>query len=137
MMPAPHARRRIALAGAAAATIATGLAVHYAGAGAAAGFAADALYTFMVYCVLGMLMPRLGRVPLMAWSFGISAAVELAQLTGVPAQLSASFPPFRLLFGTTFSATDLIAYAGGAVVVWALDTALSAGTWTWHASRSE
>ena len=136
-MPAPRTRRRTALACAAAATIAAGLAVHYAGDGTAAGFAADALYTVMVYCVLGLVMPGLGRVPLVLWAFGISAAVELAQLTGVPGQLSEAFPPFRLLLGTTFSAADLVAYAAGALAAWALDAMLTAGTHTWRPSRSE
>ena len=111
--------------------------MHYAGTGAAAGFAADALYTVMVYCVLGLILPRLGRVPLLLWAFGLSAAVELFQLTGVPAHLSTVSPAFRLLLGTTFNAPDLIAYAAGAAAAWALDTALSAGTRTWRASRSE
>jgi hypothetical protein len=136
-MPTPSTRRRLALAGAAAATISTGLAVHFAGTGTAAGFAADALYTVMVYCVLGLVLPRLGRVPLLLWAFGLSAAVELFQLTGVPAQLSAVSPAFRLLLGTTFNAPDLMAYGAGAAAAWGLDTALSAGTRTWRPSRSE
>ncbi|MDD0858942.1 hypothetical protein NHF46_16775 [Arthrobacter alpinus] len=44
----------------------------------------------------------------------------------MPAQLAVSFPPSRLIFGTTFSALDLVAYAAGALAVFYADTILSA-----------
>ncbi|WP_427018742.1 DUF2809 domain-containing protein [Pseudarthrobacter sp. P1] len=114
-------QRRLLLAGAGAAVLAAGLAVHYLGRGPVADFAADALYPAMVLVVLGVLWPRLRSMVLGAVAFAASAGIELAQLTGVPAGLAAAFPPFRLLLGTTFSALDLVAYAAGAAGAVAAD----------------
>jgi len=126
--------RRAALSAAAAATIVAGLALHFFVAGHAANLISDALYTVLVYLVLAFILPRARRHWLALTAFAISAAIELSQLTGVPAQLAVSFPPSRLIFGTTFSAPDLVAYAAGAAAAWFLDRTLSA---RWRAPQTE
>lgn len=106
-------------------TVILGLAVHFLAAGDFASLVADALYTVLVYLVLAFLFPRAGRHWVALAAFAVSALIELAQLTGVPAQLAVSFPPSRLIFGTTFSAPDLVAYAVGALVIWFVDALVS------------
>lgn len=114
-----------------------GLLLHFLAHGVFAGLAADALYTVLVYLVLGLIAPRAGRLWLALAAFAISGAIELAQLTGVPAQLAAAFPPSRLVLGTTFSALDLVAYAAGAAAVVAADAAISRRSQQWLPSRLE
>lgn len=131
------ARRRIVFALAAMGTVALGLAVHFLVPGDAAGLVADALYTVLVYLFVGFLAPRIPRVWVALVALAFSAAVELSQLTGLPAQLAQSFPPSRLVFGTTFSALDLVSYAIGAVAGLAVDTVISARAATWGSSQAE
>ena len=118
--------RRLALSFAATDVIILGLVTHFFVPGDFASLIADALYTVMVYLVLAVILPRAKRAWLALAAFAISALIELAQLTGVPEQLAVSFPPSRLIFGTTFSALDLVAYAVGAVAVFYADTIISA-----------
>lgn len=118
--------RRFALSFAASDVIAVGLVIHFFVPGDFASLIADALYTVMVYLLLAVILPRAKRASLALAAFAISALIELAQLTGFPEQLSVSFPPSRLIFGSTFSALDLVAYAVGAVAVFSADTILSA-----------
>jgi hypothetical protein len=40
----------------------------------------------------------------------------VAQVTGVPSAVVRAFPPARYVLGTTFVATDLLAYAVGVLV---------------------
>ncbi|GAA5229834.1 hypothetical protein GCM10025779_06470 [Arthrobacter cryoconiti] len=131
------ATRRIVFALAAMGTVALGLAVHFLVPGDAAGLVADALYTVLVYLFVGFLAPRIPRVWVAAVALAFSAAVELSQLSGLPAQLAQSFPPSRLVLGTTFSALDLVAYAIGAVAALAVDTAISARAAAWGSSQAE
>ncbi|RFA08648.1 hypothetical protein B7R54_04940 [Subtercola boreus] len=114
-------RRRLALAVAALLTIGVGLGVHFGASGAAADFAGDALYAVLVYLVVAAIAPRLRSVRVGAIAFGLCAAVECFQLTGVPQSISAGFPAAALLLGSTFSPVDLLAYAAGIVVITALD----------------
>lgn len=119
--------RRLALTGAGVVVLGTGLAVHYRGTGPVADFAADALYPVMVFVVLGIVWPWLSSATLGAVALAFSVAIELLQLTGIPAGLSAAFPPFRLVLGTTFSAMDLLAYVAGALVAFAADGVVRLG----------
>ncbi len=110
-------RRRIRLALAAVVVVVTGLLLHRAG----AGFAADALYTVLIYLLVALIVPR-ARVTVPAvTAFGFSAAVELWQLTGVPARLADAVPVSALVLGTGFQWPDLVAYAVGAGVAAAAD----------------
>lgn len=74
----------------------------------------DALYAAMVY-VLFRLTGRIAPVAL--WAAVAMTALELFQLTGIPAQMlrngSAAARLCARLMGTQFSAADLLAYAAG------------------------
>ncbi|MBO1740813.1 DUF2809 domain-containing protein [Leifsonia sp. TF02-11] len=109
-------RRRAILLVAAVATIATGLAVHGLAGGWAGGFVADALYAVLMVVLVAIVAPRAPSVAVGAIGLAVCVAVELFQLTGVPARLSATVPGAELVLGSTFQATDLLAYAVGAAV---------------------
>lgn len=78
----------------------------------------DALYAAFVFTLLVVAAPRARSATLAAITFGICAAVELAQLTGVPAAIVDAVPVARYALGTTFVAVDLLAYAVGAGLAW-------------------
>lgn len=127
--PTPSARRRGWLAGAAAVTVALGLGLRrglrgVTGAAAWTGPLGDGLYAVLAYLLIAVLAPRVRSRAVAATAFGICAAVELFQLTGVPAALGQAFPPARLVLGTGFAATDLPLYLAGVVVAGAADAAL-------------
>ncbi len=98
-----------------------GLAVSTAFSGFAADATADALYTVLVYLLVALFCPRLQVAQVALVAFALSAIIELSQLTGVPAALANVFPPTRLVFGTTFVATDLLFYLVGAALVASAD----------------
>lgn len=129
--------RRSGLAISAAGVIVLGLAIHFLTPGEMASLIADALYTVMVCLVLAVILPRVQRPWLALAAFAISALIEIAQLTGLPEQLAVSFPPSRLVFGTTFSALDLLAYAVGAAAVWWVDAAISRRRRQWRRPHVE
>jgi hypothetical protein len=85
-------------------------------------YLADALYAAMVYILL-RLTGRIGRVAL--WSAVAMTAIELFQLTQIPANLLHSANPVvricARLLGTDFSFLDLAAYAVGIACIAALD----------------
>lgn len=85
------------------------------GAGPWAAATGDALYAAMAVLLARFLLPtRSWRVHTtlgLAWCW----LVELAQLTGVPAAIGDAVPLARLVLGTTFTASDLLAYAVGAL----------------------
>lgn len=118
--------RRIVLLLAAAAVTFIGLVLHFLSLGDMASLITDALYTVLVYLVLAIIAPRAKRLWLAVIAFVFSALIELSQLTGVPAQLAESFPASSLIFGTTFSALDLVAYAVGAGAAYFADRVISA-----------
>ncbi|MEU1085226.1 DUF2809 domain-containing protein [Streptomyces sp. NPDC005576] len=117
--PRPSAPRTRAVAVAAAVlTVATALAVRAFAGGDFAKYAGDALYTVLVHAVVVFVAPRV-RPPLAAGAaLAFSCAVEFAQLTCVPATLSARSGVARLVLGSTFNAPDLLWYAVGAAFAW-------------------
>ncbi|AMB58178.1 hypothetical protein AWU67_04135 [Microterricola viridarii] len=108
------------------ATIAVGLMARFALGGIVGDILGGVLYAVLVFLLVTaatwLLRPR-GRV---SWwgiallSAALCWAVELLQLTSLPGEWAAVFPPARLVFGTTFSAVDLGAYAIGAVLAGAV-----------------
>jgi hypothetical protein len=88
----------------------------------------DALYAAMVY-VIFRLTGRITRVSL--WAAVAMSAIELFQLTGVPAgMLRSVYSAVRVcgrLLGTEFSALDLLAYAAGIGCIAAFDRSLARG----------
>ncbi|MEV4321132.1 ribosomal maturation YjgA family protein [Microbispora rosea] len=113
-------RRRLAALAAAVVVVAAGLAVRALLPSAVAKYAGDLLYTVLVYALVVVAAPRARPFVVAAVALGVSWLVEFAQLTGVPAELSAHSTPARLVLGTTFNAPDLFWYAVGAAVGYAV-----------------
>lgn len=114
-------RRRIVLAGVGVALVVVGLTVARGLDGPVAAFAGDALYAALIVVVIAFLAPRASSPTVAGAAFAVCAAVELFQLTGVPAALADSVPAVALVLGTTFQWTDLVAYAIGAALAGAVD----------------
>ncbi|MEU4364468.1 DUF2809 domain-containing protein [Promicromonospora sp. NPDC023987] len=113
-------RRRAVPAAAAVVTVAAGLSVRSVLGGDLAKYAGDALYALLIFWLVLVVAPRTRAWVAAIVAFGVSAAVELFQLTGVPAELGAHSTLARLVLGTTFNAPDLPFYAVGAASGWAL-----------------
>ncbi|MEV0193786.1 DUF2809 domain-containing protein [Kitasatospora purpeofusca] len=111
-------RGRWAVRGAAAVaavlTVGAGLAVRTVAGGEAAKYAGDALYTVLLYALAVLVAPRLRPAVAAAWAAGLSWAVELFQLTGVPDDLARRSTLARLVLGSTFNPPDLLWYLVGA-----------------------
>ncbi|WP_275001944.1 DUF2809 domain-containing protein [Promicromonospora iranensis] len=113
-------RRRTVPVLAAAVTVAAGLSVRSVLGGDLAKYAGDALYALLIFWLVLVVAPRTRASTAAAVAFGVSVAVELFQLTGVPAELGAHSTLARMVLGTTFNAPDLPFYAVGAALGWAL-----------------
>lgn len=74
----------------------------------------DALYAVLIYLLLALARPTARPVALGASAFGISLAVELFQLTGVPARAPRVV---AMVLGTTFAWHDVACYAIGSAAV--------------------
>ncbi len=85
----------------------------------------DVLSPVFAYLVLAMAMPRARPRALALVSFAICFALELFQLTGVPAALGRRQGWVRWFLGTTFSWHDVACYLVGAVVIAAIAWRLS------------
>ncbi|MFJ8561244.1 DUF2809 domain-containing protein [Streptomyces microflavus] len=108
---------RAVAAAAAVVTVAAGLAVRAGADGAFAKYAGSALYTVLL---IAFCAPRARPLAVAGTALALSWAVELLQLTGVPAEWSAHSTAARLALGSTFNAPDLLWYAVGAAAAWAL-----------------
>ncbi len=89
-----------------------GLAVH-ASSLPGADKLGDALYAALVVVGVWVLVPTAPLRVLAVAGLGWCWAVELLQLTPVPAAAAAAFPPARLVLGAGFDPLDLVAYAAG------------------------
>lgn len=116
----PVAGPRAVAAGAALVTVAAGLGVRSVAGGEFAKYAGDALYTVLIHTVVVFLVPRVRPLTAAGSALAFSWAVEAAQLTGVPAELSGRSAVARLVLGSTFNAPDLFWYAVGAGLAWAV-----------------
>lgn len=81
----------------------------------------DALYAVLVFVLVVGVAPRIRTGAAAATAFGICAAIELLQLTGLPAAIVDEVPAARYVLGTTFNAPDLLAYAAGVLVAAVVD----------------
>ncbi|MFF2350705.1 DUF2809 domain-containing protein [Kitasatospora sp. NPDC058115] len=95
-------------------TVAAGLGVRAVAGGDAAKYAGDALYTVLLYALVLLVAPRLRPWAAAARAAGLSWAVELFQLTGVPDDLARHSALARLVLGSTFNPPDLLWYLAGA-----------------------
>ncbi|MGV8977163.1 MAG: DUF2809 domain-containing protein [Cellulomonas sp.] len=122
-------RRRSGIALAAVVVIAGGLAVRALGSAARLGTfakpAGDALYAVLVVVLVAFVRPTARTWVVAAVAWAVCAAIELGQLTGVPAHLTEVWWPARLVLGTTFHAPDLALYAIGVALAAGVDGAIS------------
>lgn len=109
-------RVRLVAGGVALLTVAGGLGVRAVAAGDVAKYGGDALYTVLVYVLIVLAAPRVRPLVAACVALAFSCAVELLQLTGVPAELAERSVVARLVLGSTFNAPDLLWYAVGAAV---------------------
>jgi hypothetical protein len=88
----------------------------------------DALYAVLIYLLISAAWPGVAARRRALVAFGLVAAIEVFQLTGVPAQLARSGSPAlqiaAIVLGTKFSWYDLLAYAAGTGMVYLLEWAL-------------
>ena len=82
----------------------------------------------MVYAGVVFLWPRITPLRAGAIAIGFCWLVEFAQLTGVPAELSAHSLLARLVLGVSFDWTDILWYPVGVVPLIVLDSLLGART---------
>ncbi|MFJ6214230.1 DUF2809 domain-containing protein [Streptomyces sp. NPDC092296] len=111
---------RAAAVGAAVLTVGAGLGVRAATGGGFAKITGDALYTVLVGTLVVLVAPRVRPVVAAGTALAISWAVEFSQLSDVPAELSRRSVAARLVLGSTFDPPDLLWYALGAALCWAL-----------------
>jgi hypothetical protein len=66
--------------------------------------------------VVALLLPRRGALLPGVVGTGLACAVEIVQLTGMPAALAERFPPIALVLGSSFDVVDLaLLLVGGAL----------------------
>ncbi|MFJ2649819.1 DUF2809 domain-containing protein [Streptomyces sp. NPDC087420] len=107
-------RTRLTALACAVSTVAAGLGIRAWADGDLAKYAGDALYTALVHTLVVCAVPRVRPRTVAVGAFVFSCAVELLQLTPVPAGLAARSGLARLVLGSTFNAPDLLWYAVGA-----------------------
>lgn len=103
-----------------------GLAARFGLDGAVADLAGGVAYTAFAYLLIALACPAWPTVRIGAAALLFSVAIELFQLTGIPTDLAGAFSPARLVFGSSFVATDLLAYAVGAALAVGVDRTLTA-----------
>ncbi|MFK3678659.1 DUF2809 domain-containing protein [Microbacterium sp. NPDC090218] len=118
-------RRRIALGALALVTVAIGLLVHRGVGGTIGDIAGDALYAALIYLLVAVVAPRWHRLAVGAAAVAFCGGVELLQLTGLPREWAAAFPPLELVLGSGFDARDLVVYAVAVTVAALLDATVT------------
>lgn len=84
-------------------------------------YGGDVLVTAFLCAAVRTVLPRRPRL-LPLWVFLFAAAVEIGQFFGLVDRLGlGSIPFFRIALGTTFSAADLLCYAVGCALFWAVE----------------
>ncbi|MDI6098342.1 DUF2809 domain-containing protein [Actinoplanes sp. NEAU-A12] len=116
-MSISHARFRLAMLGAAAAVVTVALAIRAVApiGGWLEQSSGTALYASMVYAGVLFLAPRLSPVKAGAITLTWCWGVELGQLTGIPAALSAESLAARMILGAAFDPADLLRYPLGVI----------------------
>ncbi len=87
----------------------------HSGSGALAQNSGTALYASMVYAGVLLLWPRIAVLCAGLIAIAFCWAVELAQLTGIPAELSSRSIVARLVLGIRFDWTDMLWYPLGII----------------------
>lgn len=120
------ARRRAVLLSVAVGVVVLGLTVHGTVDGPGGAFTGDGLYAVLMFVLVAVVAPALPAAAVAGVAFALCVAVELFQLTGVPARLSSVIPGAELVLGSTFQWSDLVAYAIGAAFASGVDAAIRA-----------
>ncbi|MFF2277787.1 DUF2809 domain-containing protein [Agromyces sp. NPDC058126] len=110
-------RTRLAFAATAAVVLLVGLGLQLFDRTVVIDLAGSALYACLVGLVIAIVRPSLPAWAVAVAGFGVSAAVELLQLTGLPSRIVDAVPPLRLVFGSSFDPLDLVGYVLGAVLL--------------------
>lgn len=111
-------RRRLACAVLAVLVIGVGLLIRF---GLGGDLAGGVIYTALVYLLVAALAPRMRPSRVASIALAWSVLMELLQAGGIAAALVALWSPLRLVLGTGFAASDLLAYLAGAVLAGAID----------------
>ena len=125
-MPHSFWRQRVFATAAAVLTVMAGLGCRAVFSGWVSKYGGVALWATLVYFLVLWVRPQLAVARAALLCLAISVAVELFQLTPVPRALYEVHAAFALVFGTTFHAWDLPAYAVGALLGAAIDCAFRA-----------
>lgn len=137
MGTASHRTRRIVAGVGLAAVVAAGIGVSALLPDmTATDIAGDALYAVAAYLAVVLVAPALGQLAVAGIAAGWCIAVELFQLTNIPLQLGAVFPPASLLVGTVFDRRDLLIYTVTVVLCASADVIATAVTERLRAMRS-
>ena len=115
---------RLILSATAAVVLLAGLGLQLLDRTVAIDLAGSALYAMLVGLLVAIAWPRLAGWIVALAAFGVSAAVELLQLTGIPASIVSAVPPLRLVFGSSFDPLDLVGYAIGVVLLFFVHAAV-------------
>ncbi len=79
-------------------------------------YGGDILVVILLYCFVRILWPR-GVMLLPLWVFLLAAGIEILQLFSFVERIGLGDHALaQILFGTTFSAVDLICYAAGGLL---------------------
>ena len=105
--------------------IGIGLGARFLGAGLLADLAGGILYAVLVYTLAVFVRPAGSRISNAGLALGFCVAIELLQISSLPATLGAAFPPIRLVLGSTFVPLDLLAYLLGVLVALCIDSLIS------------
>ncbi|HZM79566.1 MAG TPA: DUF2809 domain-containing protein [Candidatus Limnocylindrales bacterium] len=119
-MPSPTRTVRITAALAGAGALALAFGIRAVADGPLAQHSGTALYASLIYALVVFVRPRIRPVVAAAVATGFCWAVEVAQLTGIPAMLSAKSIAARLVLGVAFDPIDLFWYPVGALLVMVL-----------------
>jgi Protein of unknown function (DUF2809) len=108
-------KTRLLMLASAALFLAVALAIRAAADGALEQISGTTLYASMVYAGVVFLWPRMRPLVAGAIAIGFCWAVELSQLTGVPAYLSARSIVARLVLGVKYDPADMLWYPAGVI----------------------
>lgn len=96
-------------------TLAVAFAIRAVDDGALRQYSGTALYASMIYAGVFVVRPRTPPLVAGAAAVALCWAIELAQLTGIPAELSSRSLLARYVLGAKFDAVDLAWYPAGVV----------------------
>jgi hypothetical protein len=100
--------------------LASGLGTQLLGPSPSVDLLGSVLYVVLVGLLVQLVWPNLHILPVTAVALAVATAVELLQLTPIPAAIVAAVPAARLVLGSAFDPVDLVAYWGGAAVLFLL-----------------